>query len=68
DIDPDRYFGALDRAADRAGLLVCGDIATAINRAGAVDEQGRRVARHLITTSLSPGYLRARATLGVGVR
>jgi tetratricopeptide (TPR) repeat protein len=68
DIDPDRYFGALDRAADRAGLLACGDVATAINQAGAMDEQGRRVARHLITAALSPGYLRARATLGVGVR
>jgi tetratricopeptide (TPR) repeat protein len=68
DIDPDRYFGALDRAADRAGLLACGDIATAISNAGAVDEQGRRVARHLIIAALSPGYLRARAALGVGVR
>jgi tetratricopeptide (TPR) repeat protein len=68
DLDPDRYFSALDRAADRAGLLMCGDIATAISHAGAVDEQGRRVARHLLTTALSPGYLRARATLGVGVR
>jgi Tfp pilus assembly protein PilF len=68
DIDPDRYFGALDRAADRAGLLACGDVATAMSHAGAVDEQGRRVVRHLITTALGPGYLRARATLGVGVR
>jgi tetratricopeptide (TPR) repeat protein len=68
DIDPDRYWSALDRAADRAGLLACGDIATAIQHAGALDEQGRRVARHLIMTALSPSYLRARATLGVGVR
>jgi hypothetical protein len=68
DIDPDRYWSALDRAADRAGLLACGDIATAIQNAGAVDEQSRRVARHLIMTALSPSYLRARASLGVGVR
>ncbi len=68
DIDPDRYWSALDRAADRAGLLACGDIATAISHAGAVNEQGRRVARHLIMTALSPSYLRARAVLGVGVR
>ncbi|ACY16641.1 tetratricopeptide repeat protein [Haliangium ochraceum] len=68
DIDPDRYWSALDRAADRAGLLVCGDIATALSYAGATDMQNRRVTRHLTMTALSPGYLEARAALGVGVR
>ena len=68
DIDPDRFFRALDRAADRAGLLVCGDVAVAIANAGAVDGQGQRVARHIITAALGPRYLEARATLGVGVR
>lgn len=68
DIDPDRFFRALDRAADRAGLLVCGDIGVAVANAGAVDGQGRRVARHLIAAALGPRYLETRATLGVGVR
>lgn len=68
DIEPERFIRALDRAADRAGLLMCGDIAVAMANAGAVDRQGQRVARHLITAALAPGYLETRATLGVGVR
>ncbi len=68
DIDPERFFSALDRAADRAGMLVCGDIATAVANAGALDERGQRATRHLIMTALSTGYLAARDSLGVGVR
>ncbi len=68
DVDPERFLSRLDRAADRAGLLVCGDIATALANAGSVDSQGRRESRHLFTCALSRDYLAARATLGVGVR
>lgn len=60
DLDPDRYVAACHRAADRAGLLVCGDIATAIRVAGGPDR-----ARHIIDVALRDAYLDARARLGV---
>lgn len=68
DIDPQRFLRACDRAADRAGLLVCGDFAVAAANAGNMSEAGRRMTRHLVHLALQPGYLETRALLGVGVR
>ncbi len=68
DLSAERFFAAADRAADRAGLLVCGDFATATAHAGATSAEGRRLTRHLVQTALSRAYLPARARLGVGVR
>ncbi|MCG8419243.1 MAG: hypothetical protein MJE77_15015 [Proteobacteria bacterium] len=64
DLDIRRYLDIMERAADRTGLLLCGDIAAAIAHASYRQESGR----HLIQTALRPGYLEARAALGVGVR
>ena len=64
DLDIDRYRAAMHKAADRTGLLMCGDIATGLALARHAESGGR----HLIRTALRPGYLEARATLGVGVR
>jgi Tfp pilus assembly protein PilF len=66
DLDPVRYRAACERAADRAGLLMCGDIATATGQVQARGGSERR-ARHLIEMALSAGYLPVRARLGVGV-
>jgi tetratricopeptide (TPR) repeat protein len=68
DVDPDNYLDALVRSADRAGFLMCGDVATAAAHAACMSADGRRIHRHLIETALKPTYLDARATLGVGVR
>ncbi len=66
DVDPDRYLAACDRAADRAGLLVCGDVATAVKHAGEMSQDGRRLTRHLIAMCLEPRYFSARERLGIG--
>jgi hypothetical protein len=68
DIGPQRFLRACDRAADRAGLLVCGDFATAVANAGDMSDAGRRMTRHLVHMALQPGYLETRALLGIGVR
>jgi hypothetical protein len=68
DVDPDSYLDALVRSADRAGFLMCGDIATAAAHAGSMSADGRRIHRHIIETALKPSYLDARVALGVGVR
>ncbi|HEU0033835.1 MAG TPA: tetratricopeptide repeat protein [Kofleriaceae bacterium] len=56
--DPDRYRAACERAADRTGLLACGDIATAIRLAG-----GAAAAPHLVALATKPSYLAARRKL-----
>lgn len=57
-LDPDAYLTACHRAADRAGLLVCGDVTTALSLAG-----GPAVAPHLVKLASSQRYLAARKKL-----
>jgi tetratricopeptide (TPR) repeat protein len=57
-IDPAAYLAACERAADRAGLLACGDAATAIALAG-----GPTAARHLVRLAAQPAFLAARRRL-----
>jgi hypothetical protein len=57
-LDPARYLAACQRAADRAGLLACGQIAVAVAQAG-----GASSARHLVELAASPAYLRTRRKL-----
>ncbi len=57
-LDADAYLAACHRAADRAGLLVCGDIQVAIALAG-----GATVASHLVKLAASQRYLAARKKL-----
>jgi tetratricopeptide (TPR) repeat protein len=52
------YLAALDRSADRAGLVACGDLLAAVAVTGGVDE-----ARHLIELASSQRYLAARKKL-----
>ncbi len=56
-LDPERYISACNRAADRAGLIVSGDIVAAhqyLTQSGASD---RRI-RNLLETPLQPGFLK----------
>ncbi len=57
-LDADAYVAACHRAADRAGLLVCGDITVALQLAG-----GPGVATHLVKLASSQRYLAARKKL-----
>jgi tetratricopeptide (TPR) repeat protein len=57
-IDPAAYFTACQRAADRAGMLACGDAAAAIELAGGVEK-----ARHLIQLASTKRYLEVRRKL-----
>lgn len=59
EVDPDRYRTACERAADRAGLLVAGEIPAAMRLAGA-----RGDARHLVGLAAKDSYIRARGRLG----
>jgi tetratricopeptide (TPR) repeat protein len=59
DLDLDRYLGACRRAADRAGLVLCGDIATALRLAG-----GPAGAPHLVELAVGEDYSAAVARLG----
>jgi len=59
DLDPARYRAACERAADRAGLLVAGDIPAALRLAGARGET-----RHLVVLAASAAYVAARGRLG----
>jgi tetratricopeptide (TPR) repeat protein len=61
-LDPATYRAACERAADRAGLLVSGDVRTALKLAG-----GAARAPHLVRLALSEAYFAVRAKLGVGV-
>ncbi len=58
DLDPAAHVAACQRAADRAGLLACGDVAVAIEAAGGV-----RRAPHLVRLAASRRYLAARKKL-----
>jgi hypothetical protein len=57
-LDPAAYLAACERAADRSGLLVSGDVAVAIRLAG-----GPKAARHLVRLAASPEYLAVRRAL-----
>jgi hypothetical protein len=65
-LDADKYRRACLRAADRAGLLICGDIDTALRLGGLTGPDGKKQVRHLYELVLKRGYLAARARLGVG--
>lgn len=58
DLDPVAYRAACERAADRAGLLACGDVWLAIELAG-----GAESARHLVKVASTQRYLGARRRL-----
>ena len=55
----DAYLAAIERAADRAGLLACGDIGAALARAAGETAS----MRHLIELAASQRYLAARRKL-----
>ena len=57
-LDPAGYLAACERAADRSGLLACGDVGVAIRLAG-----GPKAARHLVRLAASPRFLAARRAL-----
>jgi hypothetical protein len=57
-LDPAGYLAACERAADRSGMLACGDIGVAIAYSGGVAR-----ARHLVRLAASPRYLAARKRL-----
>ncbi len=57
-LDPRAYVAACQRAADRAGLLACGDVTVAIQLAG-----GARRAPHLVQLAASRRYLAIRKKL-----
>jgi tetratricopeptide (TPR) repeat protein len=58
ELDTTAYLAACERAADRSGLLACGDIGVAIACAG-----GPARARHLVRLAANPRYLAARKRL-----
>jgi len=57
-LEPTAYLAACERAADRSGMLACGDAGVAIAYAG-----GAASARHLVRLAASPKYLAARRKL-----
>ncbi|HWO17182.1 MAG TPA: tetratricopeptide repeat protein, partial [Kofleriaceae bacterium] len=57
-LDPAGYLAACERAADRSGLLACGDVGVALRLAG-----GPATARHLVRLAASPRFLAARRVL-----
>ncbi|HUS67692.1 MAG TPA: hypothetical protein VMZ28_24320 [Kofleriaceae bacterium] len=65
-LDTERFQRACKRAADRAGLLVCGDVDTAVRLGGVAGPDGKRQVRHLHELVLKRGYLAARGRLGIG--
>ncbi len=56
------FLAACQRAADRCGLLVCGDIDSALRHS----EQESQT--HLLCMPLQPQYLATRALLGIGAK
>jgi len=58
DLDPHAYRAACERAADRAGMIVCGDIAVAVEAAG-----GATIGAHLVKLAASRRYLAVRKRL-----
>jgi tetratricopeptide (TPR) repeat protein len=71
-LDLKRWVRGVDQAADRAGLILCGDLEVAatiarneVSRPSAVEGTAR--ARDLLVYSVSPGYLAVRERLAIGV-
>jgi len=62
ELDAARFIAACQRSADRAGLLLTGDAATAIRLVGGTDRSA-----HLVRLALDEHYLDARARLGIGL-
>ncbi|MBA3393998.1 MAG: hypothetical protein H0T89_15225, partial [Deltaproteobacteria bacterium] len=60
ELDPVAYIAACRRAADRAGLVACGDVAVALELAGGPD-----AARHLVQLASTQRYLAARRSMRV---
>jgi hypothetical protein len=60
-LNPEQFSQACQRAADRAGLLICGDVDTAIRHSPEDN-------RHLLAMPLEEGYLETRAKLGIGAK
>nr|MBA2544932.1 hypothetical protein [Deltaproteobacteria bacterium] len=56
--DADAYLAACRRAADRAGLLACGDLTVAVDCAG-----GLEAASHLVRFAATREYLTIRRAL-----
>ncbi len=61
-----QYQRLCQQAADRAGLLICGDVETAIRLSPYLAENPSST--HLTTMPLLPGYGQARAKLGIGAQ
>jgi hypothetical protein len=57
-LDTTAYLACCERAADRSGMLACGDIGVAVGFAG-----GATAARHLVRMAATPRYLTARRAL-----
>lgn len=57
-LDGEAYLATCRRAADRAGLLACGDLTVAVDRVG-----GLEAAPHLIALAATRDYLEARRAL-----
>jgi hypothetical protein len=71
-LDLKKWFAAVDLTADRAGLIVAHDLATATEVAKATQEQGASVDgddrfRELVIFATSHSYLQMRRQLGVTV-
>jgi hypothetical protein len=60
-LDPMRYLAACERAADRAGLLVCGHVGVAVGLAGGASD-----GRHVVKAAGSAPYLAMRRRLRGG--
>ncbi len=60
---PAQFLAACHRVADRSGLLLCGDIDTALRYAAQQDDQN-----HLLRMPLQREYLATRAQLGIDVK
>jgi tetratricopeptide (TPR) repeat protein/serine/threonine protein kinase len=71
-LDLKRWVRAVDQAADRSGLVLCGDLDVAATvlrrepaRPGSADAVAR--ARDLLVYSVSPAHLTVRERLGIGI-
>jgi hypothetical protein len=71
-LDLKRWIRAVDQAADRGGLILCGDLDIAASvarrepsRPGAADAVAR--ARDLLVYSVGPSHLEVRERLGTGI-
>jgi hypothetical protein len=62
-LDPAGYVAACQRAADRSGLLACGNVAVAIELAG-----GPSAARHLVELAASPRFHAVRAAWWAAIK